>query len=143
MLHYRALRHNREPFKRFNIQKPLIASISSKDFPDKESKAWLDTGNSKDLAFTKAAFKTFPAAVQSKISAWSDNGYMILEQFIAPDICDVINDEIDELLKNNTLRFTNKNKLMFAHKKSALISSIAEKKEFLDILNFLLDKEVI
>jgi ectoine hydroxylase-related dioxygenase (phytanoyl-CoA dioxygenase family) len=143
LLHYKALRHNREPFKKFNVHKSLIGSISSKDFPDKESRAWLDTGNSRTLAPTKESFDTFSAAIQSKIAAWSDNGYMILESFIDPQTCDAINNEIDRLIKNNAIRFTNKNKLMFVHKKSSLINSIAQKKELLDILQFLLGKEVV
>lgn len=143
LLHYKSLQHNREPFKKFNVHKPLIGSISSKDFPDQESKAWLDTGHSKDLAPVKAAFHSFPPAIQSKISAWSDNGYMILEGFIDPQTCDTINDEIGRLVKNNTLRFNDKNKLMFAHKKSALINSVAHKRELLDILQFLLDRELV
>jgi len=137
------LRHNIEPFKKFKIHKPLIASISSKDFPDKSSKAWMDTANSKDVAPTKVKFKSFSESIQSKISAWSDNGYMILENFFEPATCDAINDEIDQLVKNNTLSFNSSHKLMFAHKKSALISSVAQEKRLLDILDFLLDKETV
>src|ERR1700682_6153101 len=116
ILHYRSLRHNKEAFKKFNVHKPLIGSISSRDFPDKESKAWLDTGDSRKLAPTKEAFNRFPPSIQSKILSWSDNGYMILENFIDPQTCDAINKEIDHLLENKTLKFTNKNKLMFAFK---------------------------
>ena len=143
ILHYRSLRHNKEAFKKFHVHKPLIGSISSRDFPDKESKAWLDVGNSGELAPTKEGFSQFSPSVQSKILSWSDNGYMILENFIDSETCDAINKEIDRLLENKTLKFTNKNKLMFAFKKSAIISAVAEKKELLDILDFLLDKEMV
>jgi ectoine hydroxylase len=143
ILHYKALRHNKEAFRRFNVHHSLIGSISSKDFLDKESKAWLDTGNSKDLAPLRESFKKFPAPIQSKISAWSDNGYMILENFFEPYICDQINSEIDRLLKNKSLKFDKSNKLMFAHKKSPLISKAAQKKDLIDILDFVLDKEVV
>ena len=143
IIHYKALRHNKEAFRKFNVQHSLIGSISSKDFPDKESKAWLDTGNSKDLAPMKDTFKEFPASIQSKILAWSNNGFMILEHFIETEICDRINVEIDRLVKSKSLKFNKSNKLMFAHKKSSLIRGVAQKKELLDILSFILDKEVV
>ena len=59
LLHYKSLLHNKAAYKKYNIHKPLIASISSKDFPDKESRAWLDVGHSKNLVKTKAKFNHF------------------------------------------------------------------------------------
>ena len=143
IFHYKELHHNKEAFRKFNIHKPLIGSISSRDFPDKESKAWLDLGNSRILAPSKESFKQFPLTIQEKILSWTDQGYIILENFIDPETCDTVNHEIERMLDNRTIKFTNRNKLMFAHKKSKLISDIAHKKEFLDILNFLLGKEVV
>jgi hypothetical protein len=81
LFHYKALLHNRKAYKKYNINKPLFGSISSKDFPDKESKAWLDTGDSVILAPAKENFKSFPDAIQQQILGWSANGYMILKNF--------------------------------------------------------------
>jgi ectoine hydroxylase len=142
LLHYKELQHNIEPFKKFKRHKSLVASISSRDFPDQRSQAWLDTGHSKDLAPSSKMFSRFSPSVQSKILSWSDNGYLILENFLPPDTCDLINMEIDRLLQSKSIHFSNGNKLMFAHKKSALIRDVAKKKELLDILQFLLAKEV-
>src|SRR5688572_30452891 len=110
LLNYKKLQHNRQAYKKYNIHKPLIASISSKDFPDKESKAWLDTGDSTVLAPTKQNFKEFSAAIQSKILDWSKNGYMVLEQFLDDKTCTDINLEIDKLVANGKLHFVNGNK---------------------------------
>jgi ectoine hydroxylase len=143
ILHFRELRHNKEAFRKFSVRKPLVGSISSRDFPDRESKAWLDSGDSRELAATKASFGLFPASIQLKISGWSENGYLILENFIEPDDCDEINDEIERLIINKSIKFNSSNKLMFAYKQSNLISAIAQKTELLDILRFLLDKEVV
>jgi ectoine hydroxylase len=143
ILHYGGLHHNKEPFKKYNINKPLIGSISSRDFPDKMSQAWLDIGNSNDLAATKDSFGLFPHSIQSKILGWSDNGYIILENFIEPDNCDLINEEIERLIRVKSIKFNEKQKLMFAYRHSAIIMSCAQKKELIDILNFLLGKEVI
>lgn len=64
LLNYKALRHNKAAYKKYNVHKPLIASISSKDFPDKESRAWLDTGDSDLLAPQKENFAAFSTPVQ-------------------------------------------------------------------------------
>ena len=81
LLHYKELRHNREAYRKYNLNKSLIDSISSKDFPDKESKAWLDVGDSASLAPQKDLFQQFSPAMQEKLVNWSSNGYLILENF--------------------------------------------------------------
>ncbi len=143
ILHYRELKHNREAYKRYNVHKPLFASISSKDFPDKESQAWLDKGNAQTLAPTKPAFNTFSTEVQQKISEWSNKGYMILENFFSHDTCDAVNSQIDKMLQSKQLQFVNGNKLMFANKKSDIIRSVANNDQLKKILAFLLNKEVV
>ena len=104
LIHYRALRHNRDAYRKYELNKPLIASVSSKDFPDKESKAWLDIGESRDLAPLKPAFASFPEPVQNNILSWSGNGYMIIEKLFGEEICDKINDEIDNLIWKKKLQ---------------------------------------
>lgn len=143
LLHYKQLLHNRKAYKQYNLHKPLIASISSKDFPDRESRAWLDTGDSALLAAQKEGFQQFSAAIQQKILQWSSKGYMILERYFSPATCDAINAEIDQLVKNGTLPFKWGNKLMFANKKSAIIRQATQNKTISQLLNFLLDKEMV
>src|SRR5690349_20436073 len=98
LVHYKELKHNREAYKKYNVHKPLIASISSKDFPDKESKAWLDVGNSAVLAPQKEGFRDFTPDLQQQILKWSERGYLILERFFENTTCDRINSEIESLL---------------------------------------------
>ena len=126
LLNYKSLRHNRAAYKKYNVQKSLIASISSKDFPDKESRAWLDTGDSALLAPQKENFAAFSAPVQQQLKDWSNNGYLILDNFFDEKTVDAVNAEIDQLQQRGKLAFTYGNKLMFANKKSKLVKSIAE-----------------
>jgi ectoine hydroxylase-related dioxygenase (phytanoyl-CoA dioxygenase family) len=142
-MHYRSLFHNQAPLKKWGIRKPIIASLSSRDFPDKESWAWLDRSNSREVAVTRDSFRRFSPGVQDNLQNWSDNGYMILENFLDPRICDGINEEIDNLLRIKKVSFTNGNKLMFASRKSDLIYSVTQNRELLDILRFILDREVV
>lgn len=143
ILHYKQLVHNREAFKKFNINKKLFDTISSNDFPDKESRAWLDVGDSVTLAPFKKGFQDFSKENQQKIIDWSSNGYIILNGFFTAEKCDNISNEIDRLLKTGQLHFSNGNKLMFANKKSDIIKAVSWQQDLTAILSFLLDKEVV
>ncbi|HLK28129.1 MAG TPA: phytanoyl-CoA dioxygenase family protein [Puia sp.] len=143
LIHYKSLRHNKAAYKKYNIRKPLIASISSKDFPDKESRAWLDVGHSKELVATKERFKSLSANVRQQLLSWSDNGFMILVNFFDASTIESINQEIENLVQQKKLQPTHDNKLMFANKISSLIKNITLERRLTDILSFILDKEVV
>ncbi|HVY74200.1 MAG TPA: phytanoyl-CoA dioxygenase family protein [Puia sp.] len=143
LIHYQSVKHNKEAYKKFHLNKPLIASISSKDFPDRTSRAWLDISDSRAVASKKPLFHSFPEPVQKKILDWSDNGYLILEKLFTNEECDHINAEIDRLQKHGDLTFNNSNKLMFANRKSKLIKSVTNTPLLKSVLEFLLDKEVV
>jgi hypothetical protein len=59
ILHYTSLRHNREAYRKYGVGKSLFSSISSRDFPDKTSRAWLDTGDSAACVQEIEAFAGF------------------------------------------------------------------------------------
>ena len=143
LLHYKQLLHNKKAYKKYNLHKSLIASVSSKDFPDKESRAWLDVGDSALLAPQKEGFQQFPPDLQQKIIDWSAKGYMVLDRYFSAETCDAINAEIDTMLKKGALHFKNGNKLMFANKRSALIRQTTKDPVIGKLLNFLLDKEMV
>src|SRR4051812_15730367 len=105
LLHYKQLLHNKKAYKKYNLHKSLIASISSKDFPDKESRAWLDVGDSAVLAPQKEGFQQFPPHIQQKIIDWSARGYMVLDRHFSPETCDAINSAIDKMLQQGDLHF--------------------------------------
>ncbi len=143
LLHYRELMHNKKAFEAYGIHKPLFATLSAKDFPDKESRAWLDVNNAAEVAAQNPAFKNFDETIQNKITAWSDKGFMVLEKYFGEHTCDAINKEIDDLLASKKIKFENRNKIMFANKKSDLIRNITLNKGLCSILSFLLDREVV
>lgn len=141
--HYKELKHNQAAYKKFGVHKPLFASISSKDFPNKGSQAWLDVEDSGTAVFSKPAFLKFNPEVQQKIAAWSDNGYIIFENFISHQTVDTVNNDIENLTKTGKLKFTNGNKLMFANRQSAVIHKITRLPELLSVLEFILDKKPV
>ncbi len=143
MLHYKSLLHNKQAFKKYNLHKPLFASISSKDFPDKTSQAWLDVGNAKVLVPQQPRFSTFPEYVQKQILSWSDNGFMILHNFFDDTIVSSINEEVNRIVEKNLITPTHDNKLPFANKISSVIKNVSYTPQLISILQFLLGKEVV
>lgn len=141
--HLKSLKHNREAYRKYGIHKPLFASISSKDFPDKTSKAWLDIEDSAIAAPAEKAFLSFPENIQQKIKNWSANGYIIIEGLLKDQDIDAVNAEIDRLMQSGKLKFTSGNKLMFANRVSPLIQSITTNPQITSVLNFLLNKNVV
>lgn len=143
LFRYNRLLHNKKAFKDYHVHKPLFTSISSKDFPDKTSQAWLDLGNSAELCPQAPGFSQFSTEVQKQILEWSANGYMKLNQYFTDDQTDKINAEIDIIVQKNLISPTHDNKLPFAHKISAPISQMTQDKGLVALLQFLLQKEVI
>lgn len=143
LLHYKSLLHNKQAFKAYNLHKPLFASISSKDFPDKKSRAWLDTGDSKALVPNHPGFINFPAQVQEQMINWSANGFMLLPGFFDDNIVSAVNKEIDSIVEKHLITPTHDNKLPFANKISPVIKSVTYTPRLINILNFLLAKEVV
>lgn len=143
LLHYKSLSHNRAAYKKYHLRLPVIASVSSKDFPDKQSRAWLDTGHSRDLVPGRAGFDQFPPAVQQSLLSWSDNGYLILEGLFSGEETDRIQSEIDRLVARRRLHPTPDNKLLFANRVSGPMRKLTYDKRLTHLLSFILDKEVV
>jgi len=143
LIHYRSLSHNKAAYRLYAVHKPVIASISSKDFPDKTSRAWLDTGHSRELAPAKPAFLHFPPSIQQQLTTWSDKGYLIWNSFFDYTRIDKIQNEVDRLVRLGKLHPTHDNKLLFANRHSDLIREITREKRLTELLGFILDKEVV
>jgi ectoine hydroxylase len=143
LLHYRSLLHNRAAYKKYNVKKSLTASISSKDFSDKTSRAWLDTGHSGKLAPAREAYSRFPPSLQQQILSWSDRGYMILDRFFDAVTIDGILEETERLVRQHRLVPSDNGKLMFANRLSPRIRELTNDKRLIDLLSFILDKEVV
>lgn len=143
LIHYKSLSHNKAAYRKYNIHKPVIASLSSKDFPDKESRAWLDTGDSRELAPARTAFSSFPPGVQQSLLAWSEKGYLIVDGFFSPSIADQIQQEADRLESEGRLHPAHDNKLLFANRLSPQVRRITYDERLMRLLGFILDKEVV
>jgi ectoine hydroxylase len=143
LLHYRALEHNRSAYKKYGVTKTIYNSISSKDFPDKTSKAWLDVNDSSVVAETKEEFQQFSNDVQQQIKNWSSNGFIHLKQHFSEIQTDAVNKAVEELIHQKHLPITHDNKVMFGYKYSPVIKEVMQNSGLKNLLSFILDKEVI
>lgn len=143
LLHYRSLAHNKAAYKKYRFHQPLVASISSKNFPDKTSRAWLDRGDSRQLSPTRPAFTLFPGNVQQSLLSWSEKGYLILNGCFSGEEADLIQQEVERLAAHNKLHPTPDNKLMFANRLSDTIRNCTRDRRLTDLLSFILDQEVV
>lgn len=109
LLHYRSLLHNRAAYRKYHLHKPVIGSVSSKDFPDKESRAWLDLGDSRELLPQRAELGRFEKGVQESLLDWSQKGYLIVKGFFDAGVADRVQEEVEMLAAGGKLHPTPEN----------------------------------
>jgi ectoine hydroxylase len=143
LLHAKQLHHNKEAYSKYNVHKPLFDSISSKDFPDKTSSAWLDLNESATVVHSKSEFKQFSAAVQQQLINWSSKGFLHIKQHFSNEQVDEVNKAVDELINQKHLPITHDNKVMHGFKHSPVIKQMMQDEGLKKLLSFVLDKEVL
>ncbi|RXK60485.1 phytanoyl-CoA dioxygenase [Lacibacter luteus] len=143
LLHAKQLRHNKQAYEKYNVHKPLFDSISSKDFPDKTSQAWLDVNDSAIVVAQKKQFASFTNEVQEQLLQWSSKGYLHLKNYFTDEQVDEVNLAVDELIHQKHLPVTHDNKVMFGYKHSPAIKNMMQDLGLTQLLSFILDKEVV
>ena len=134
--------HNKKLYEKYGLNKKYYSSISSKDFIDlADEKNWLDINNSRISLIQNDFFKNLPSEFKEPLMGWSDNGFAVLPKIFINET-DKINNEIDLLLENKSVKWENGNKIMFAIQKSAYISSVALNTQLISILEMLLGRKV-
>jgi hypothetical protein len=143
LIHYRELKHNKSAYKKYGVKKTLFNSISSKDFPDKISSAWLDVNDSNTAVEQKPGFSNFNADTQLQLKNWSRSGFIHLKNYFTDTQADGVNTAVDELIHQKHLPVTHDNKVMFGFKYSSTIKEVMNNNGLIDLLSFILDKEVV
>ncbi len=142
ILYYQSILHNKAAYKKYNLNKSLFGSVSSKDFPDKTSSAWLDINDSYLAVSSKKEFESFSPELQEQLKNWSIYGYVILSGFFSDSETDAINTAVDTLINKKGHAVTHDNKLMYGYKYSDAIKKMMHNSGLIKILSFILDKEV-
>jgi ectoine hydroxylase-related dioxygenase (phytanoyl-CoA dioxygenase family) len=142
-LHSRQLRHNQVAYRTFGLNKHLFESLSSKDFPDKTSRAWLDVNHSRTVLPNDPRLTSFPEDVQQSLLNWSDQGFLVWNQFFPQETIDEINKETDRVVISGKISITHDNKFPFLNRESKKIDAITRDPQLTNLLSLLLGKEVV
>ena len=123
----RRLAHNLPIYQRLGLNKQYFSSISSRDFAHLPPTAGLPLVPplAERLAATPA-FRALPAASQTSLRAFEENGFVILSGFFSPEAVDGINQELAHLVATQKVSLRYRNKFMFAFRKSARIRAAGE-----------------
>jgi phytanoyl-CoA hydroxylase len=139
--HKKELFYNEILLKKYGLRKKYYSSVSSKDFvgvnviPDIESKPY----SVNDSAF----YKALTEESKRSISAFEENGYCIIKNYLSIEQVNDVNSEIDTLLKRKKIKFGYGGKIMFAIHSSALLLKIATHKNLLELLSTLLKGKAV
>ncbi|MBI2269738.1 MAG: hypothetical protein HYU69_05195, partial [Bacteroidetes bacterium] len=83
---YSLLKKNKPLYKKYNIPKSVLKSISHKDFRHAVAgKPWLDSENSMEQLNKSDELKKFDPDTQQQLLCWPEKGYALLKGFVEPD----------------------------------------------------------
>lgn len=142
IFHWKGLKHNIPLYRKYGIDKLYFQSISSKDFNHLDSPPnTYDRINSKSHLPEVEAFKDLNKSVQNALLPWSDNGFVILNDFFSEDRIDLVNSEVERLEREGKTKWKY-GRIMFAIHESETLYDMATDDQLQKILGLLLDKEV-
>lgn len=130
------LQHNIPLYKKYGLDKSYFSSISSKDFahlPENERQF-----NDQKL-FNTEFYKSLSEENKTSAQGFDDNGFLVLRNYLKPETADQINDEIEKLMTDGTIKFRYGGKLMFVIHHSEIIKNIGNDKNLLEFLSVLID----
>lgn len=139
--HRKELIQNVEMYKKYGLKKSYFSPISSKDFKHLKVAKQFEPSMA-DIEATEI-FKSSKLADQQSIQDYNKNGYVILKNYISVSQADQINSEIDQLLKEKTVKFKYGNKIMFALHHSKLLNEIGSSERLIKFLSTLLGNKAI
>lgn len=137
--HKKALEHNLEAYKALGLQKHYFSSISSADFKHLGNQ-YLSIPTKEELMQVKLYTKA-TAAQQAHMLDYEKNGFMIIPRFVDSNVVDEINAAIQEGVKNRTLHYTNRTKIMFAFQQIPALKKVAEQDSLHELLDVLIQGE--
>lgn len=138
------LKHLDKQYRKLGLNKRYFEPVSTKDFYQLEQNnlPWLDVQNSRNVLPGNESFEKIPNKFHETLLNWSDNGYAILNNFLSDEEVNIINEEVEKIIKKGKGSFSKYHKLMFAVTKSKKLLHTANSKKLTDILNLLEGKKV-
>ena len=136
------LLHNTELYKKYSLEKKYYSSISSQDFNGINSQVpIMDREDSAQLLPKQEKFAQLDKKTQESLLKWSQNGFVVLESFFQTEEIDLINKEVENLLKTKKIKWS-ENRILFAIKKSKLLKSVATFPKLKNCIELIMGKEM-
>lgn len=136
------LLHNTELYKKYSLEKKYYSSISSQDFDGINSQVpIMDREDSAQLLPKQEKFAQLDKKTQESLLKWSQNGFVVLESFFQQEEIDLINKEVENLLKTKKIKWS-ENRILFAIKKSKLLKSVATFPKLKNCIELIMGKEM-
>jgi len=139
--HKKKLLHNLRLYKTTGLKRFYFSPISSKNFRNIDKNLLKKSESIRNTSDTQL-FQKLDAQSQKSILNFENEGYAVLKDYLDESTVDGINEEIDNLLEEKKISFTNGNKIMFAIHKSEILKKIGENKELIELLSSIIDDEV-
>jgi hypothetical protein len=140
------LKHNKDLYKKYGLQKSIYSSLGTKDFKIRSSEIpWIDKIDAIDKFNTMQGFNTLPKEIQNQIKSFITDGYMILKSYFTKEEIEKHNGIIARLKSQDQIDFNYTNrKINQVHKHSEFIEKKFFKNEgLLQLFKYLLGEEII
>lgn len=142
LFHPAQLSHNTALYKKYGVNKSYFSPVSSADFHSLKNPNLSDVLDF-NLLEKMPAYHDLTDENKSSVRDFSKNGYVILRGFFSKDKIQEINHEIERLLSSGKIKFKYQNKIMFAIYQSALLRSIGNNPQLLDLLSALMGRRAV
>jgi len=129
------LKYNVPLYRKLGLNKRYYSPISSKDFKGLDGNLLYNHFNN--------SLDNINEKYRSSLSDFEKNGYAVLKNYLSEKEVTEINDEVERLIHEKRVSFKYKNKIMFAHHQSTLLSSLGENQQIKNILSYLLKNESV
>lgn len=126
--------HNLPLYKKYGLSKNYFSPISSKDFSHlKGFERRYDENKLKNSTF----YKKLNSENKESLLQFDKNGYAIIKNFLTHNQVDQVNNTIEKLLTDGSIKYKYRNKLMFAIHHSELLNKIGSDESLLQVLSLL------
>ncbi len=132
------LAHNVQLYRKIGLKKFYFSPVSSEDFINRDSS--LLNSETTNIPLTETDFyKEADTITKENILQFEENGYIIIKNYLSENQVEEINLLIDNGLKNQTLKFKNRNKIMFAIHQIPLLKKIGMDPKLIALVSSLMN----
>ncbi|MEO7443963.1 MAG: phytanoyl-CoA dioxygenase family protein [Ferruginibacter sp.] len=135
------LLHNVRVYKQLGLKKSYYAPVSSVTFKDLDDQKIPSAPDAQSLA-ASTLYNSLDDVSKQSLLDFTTQGYAVIRNYLTPGKVEAVNIEIEKLLSEKAVAFTNSNKIMFAFHQSVVLKNLGEDKCLLEVLSSLVQGKV-